>query len=200
MWPSRIARDASPIGSMQVVALDEHGVEAGDAAAVGRAGAFEQRGQQREHRRRVPARRGRLAGRQPDLALRHREAGEAVHQQQHVEVLVAEPLGDAGRGERGAQAHERGLRRRWRRRRPTAASPSGPRSFSMNSRTSRPRSPIEREHGDRRLGAARDHREQRRLADAGAGEDAHALAAAARHRACRARARRAGAACRSCGG
>ena len=67
------------------------------------------RGQQREHRRRVAARRGRFAGRQADLALRHREAGEAVHQQQHVVALVAEPLGDARRGERGAQAHERGL-------------------------------------------------------------------------------------------
>ena len=72
-------------------------------------GPLEQPGQQREHRRRVAARRGRLAGRQPDLALRHREAGEAVHQQQHVVALVAEPLGDARRGERGAQAHERGL-------------------------------------------------------------------------------------------
>ena len=39
----------------------------------------------------------------------------------------------------------------------------------------------EREHGDRRFGAARDHGEQGRLPDAGSREDAHALPAPARH-------------------
>ena len=58
----------------------------------------------------------------------------------------------------------------------------------------------QREHRDRRFGAAGDHREQRRLTDAGTGEDAHALPAAARHeRVERAHAERQRFACRSCG-
>ena len=99
--------------------------------------------------------------------------------QQDVAALVAERLGDARRGEGGAQANER-------------------RSVGRCDDDDRARQAFgsevvldelahlsatftdEREHGDRGLGAARDHRQQRRLADAGTGEDAHALAAAAR--------------------
>ena len=60
-------------------------------------------------RRRVAARGGRLADRQADLALGHREARDRVHHQHHVAALVAEVLRDRGRRERGLQAHERGL-------------------------------------------------------------------------------------------
>ena len=109
MWPSRIAARRVADRIHEVVAFDQHGVEPGDAAAVGSARALEQAREQAEHRRRVAASRGRLAGGETDLALRHGEAGEAVHQQQHVEALVAEPLGDPRRGEGGAQAHQRGL-------------------------------------------------------------------------------------------
>ena len=49
----------------------------------------------------------------------------------------------------------------------------------MNSRTSRPRSPIRPDHHRVAGGVPRQHREQHRLADAGAGEDAEPLAAAA---------------------
>ena len=57
--------------------------------------------------------------------------------------------------------------------------PSGPSVSSMNSRTSRPRSPIRPDHHRIAGGVAGQHREQHRLADAGAGEDAEPLAAAA---------------------
>ena len=142
--------------------------------------AFEQARQHREHRRRVPAGRGRLAGRQADLALRHREAREAVHQQQHVVALVAERLGDAGRGERGAQAHQRGFVG-GRDDDDRAGEAFGAEVVLDELADLTAALADEREHGDRRFGAAGDHREQRRLADAGTGEDAHALAAAARH-------------------
>ena len=58
------------------------------------AGPLEQPRQQREHRRRIALGRRRFAGRQPDLALRHRETRHRVHHQQHVLALVAEVLGD----------------------------------------------------------------------------------------------------------
>ena len=59
--------------------------------------------------------------------------------------------------------------------------PSGPRSRSMNSRTSRPRSPTRQITLTCGAGRAGDHAQQGGLADARAGEDAQALAAAARH-------------------
>ena len=62
----------------------------------------------------------------------------------------------------------------------------------MNSRTSRPRSPTSAITLTSALRAARHHAEQRALADAGAREDADALAAAARAAARRSRARRVG--------
>jgi hypothetical protein len=84
-------------------------------------------------------------------------------------------------------------RSQWRRRRPAAASgadvsagaattterarPSSPRMSSMNSLTSRPRSPISPTTITSALGEARHHAQQHALADAGAGEQAHALAA-----------------------
>ena len=50
--------------------------------------------QQGEDRGRVAAGGGRLAGGQADFALRQGEAGQRVHQQQHVLALVAEVFGD----------------------------------------------------------------------------------------------------------
>ena len=67
------------------------------------------RGSSANTRRRVAARRGRLADRQADLALRHGEARDRVHHQHHVGALVAEVLGDRGRGERRLDAHQRRL-------------------------------------------------------------------------------------------
>ena len=141
------------------------------------AGPLEQPGQQREDRRRVAAGGRRLAGRQADLALGHGDAGEAVHHQHDVLALVAEPLGDPGGGERGAQPHERRARRRSRRRRRSGPGPRGRgRSRGTRGPPGRARRPARaRETGG--VGAAGDHRQQARLADAGAGEDADALAA-----------------------
>ena len=81
------------------LAFREHGVERGDrAAAIGAvAGTLDQLRQSREHRRRIAAGGRWLADRQADLALRMREAGQRIHQQQHVQALVAVPLGDRGR-------------------------------------------------------------------------------------------------------
>ena len=107
----------------------------------GGAGALEQPGQQAEHARRVAAGRRRLAGGQADLALGHRHPGEAVHHQHDVLAGVAEPLGDPGGDEGGAQPHHRRARRTVATTTTERARPSGPRSFSRNSRTSRPRSP-----------------------------------------------------------
>ena len=73
------------------------------------AGALEQARQRGEHRRRIALRGRRLADGEADLAPRHRDARDRVHHQQHVLALVAEVLGDRGRDERAARAHERGL-------------------------------------------------------------------------------------------
>ena len=65
--------------------------------------------QQREHRRRIPARRRRLARRQADLALRHRETRHRVHQQQHLFALIAKVLGHRRRGRRRMNTVQRRL-------------------------------------------------------------------------------------------
>ena len=72
--------------------------------------------------------------------------------------------------------------------------PSGPRSSSMNSRTSRPRSPTRDSTTTGADVPFGDHRQQRGLADARAGEQAEALTAAGGHQACRGPGRRGGAA------
>ena len=162
---------------VHVVALDEDGVEAGDAAGLAGAGALEQLGEQGEDRRRVAAGGGHLAGRQADLALGHGEARDAVHHEHDVAALVAEVLGDAGGGQRGAQAHERRL-------------VGGGDDDDRAGESLRTEVVLEElpdlaaalaDQGDDRdvgLAVAGDHRQQARLADAGAGEDAEALAAA----------------------
>ena len=81
-----------------VVALDQDGEDAGDGAFTRPgAGALQEPRQLREHSRRITFGARRLAGRQPDLALRHREAGDRIHQQQNVLGLIAEVLGDGER-------------------------------------------------------------------------------------------------------
>ena len=92
---------------LHVVALDQDGVQAGDAAVRRGAGPLEQARHQGEDAGRVAAGGGRLAGGQADLALGHGHAGEAVHHQHDVLAVVAEPLGDPGGHERGAQPLDR---------------------------------------------------------------------------------------------
>ena len=83
----------------------------------------------------------RLAGGQADLALRHGEAGDAVHQAQHVLVLVAEVLGDRHGHIGGLAPHQRRLVGGGDDD-DAARQALSPRVSSMNSWTSRPRSPI----------------------------------------------------------
>ncbi len=146
----------------------------------GRAGALEQLRQQREHARRVAARGGRLADRQADLALRHGEARDRVHHQHHVGALVAEVLRDRGRRERGLDAHERGLvgGRDDHDRAGHALGPEVALDELAHLAATLADQADDVDVGGRRAG---DHAQQRRLADAGAGEDAEPLAAAARH-------------------
>ena len=92
---------------VHVVALDEDGVDAGDAAPFARSGAFEELGQDGERRRWIAPCGRRLAGGETDVALCHRHAGQRVHQQQDVFALVREVLGDAGRCGGSPSAHER---------------------------------------------------------------------------------------------
>ena len=142
------------------------------------AGALEQPRQDGEHRRRVAARRRRLADREPDLALRHREAGQRVHHQHHVEARVAEVLGDRGREERAADADQRRLIG-GRDDDDRARQALGP-EIALDE-LAHLAAALADQRDDVHLGPrrARDHAEQRALADARAGEDAEPLAAAA---------------------
>ena len=125
-----------------IVALDEHGVISGDAADLRQSGPFDELRHEAEHGRRIAARGRRFAGGEADFALRHGEARDRIDQQQDLAALVAEIFGDGGGGERSLDARAGPARRWWRRRRRCGRAPSAPRSRSMNSLTSRPRSPI----------------------------------------------------------
>ncbi len=93
-----------------------------------------------------------------------------------------------------AQPHQRRARRRWRRRRRCGPCPRGRgRPRGTPGPRGRARRPGD-EHGDRAPRAAGDHRQQGRLADAGAGEDARAAGRGRRAPACPARGRRGSAA------
>ena len=91
---------------VDVAAIGEHGVERGDRPAgfAVDPGAFAQGRDQCEDRRRVALHRRRFAQGQPDLALRMRDAGQAVDQQQHLLAVGAKRLGNRGGAHRGAQA------------------------------------------------------------------------------------------------
>ena len=68
-----------------IVALDQHGEEAGDAALAGAgAGALQELRQLGEDGRRIALGGRRLAGGEADLALRHGKARDAVHEAEHV--------------------------------------------------------------------------------------------------------------------
>ena len=162
-----------------IVAVDQHGEDAGDGAlAQPRAGAFEQLRQFGEHRRRIAFRGRRLAGRQPDLTLRHRKTCDRVHQAQHVLVVVAEVFGDRQRQIRRLPPHQRRLVRR--------------RDHNHGTRETFLAEVVLQEllhlaaafadqpdHRHRGIDVASEHRQQHGLTNAGTGEDTHALPAAA---------------------
>ena len=93
---------------VHVAAFDEHGVDAGDRAALALAAALEQPRQQREHARWIAATCGRLSGGESDFALRTGHARHRIHEQQRVLAVVPKRLRDRGRHLGRAQAFERG--------------------------------------------------------------------------------------------
>ncbi len=91
-------------GLVVIVAVDEHGVDAGDGPGAVGAGALQQPGEEGEGGRRVAAGGRRLTRGEPDLALGHRDPGQRVHHEDRVGALVTEGFRDPGGGERGTDA------------------------------------------------------------------------------------------------
>ena len=95
---------------VMVAAVHQNGEQGGDGRrrrAVrphgAGTGALQQLGQFGEDGGGIALGRRRFARRQTDLALGHRKAGDAVHQAQHLQILVAQELGD-GHGHIGRLA------------------------------------------------------------------------------------------------
>ena len=159
--------------------LRQHGVEGRDrAAAFGAvAGAFHQLRQSGEHRGRVAARDGGSPTASTHFALSHGSAaGERVHDQQHMAPLVAEILGD-GCGVGAPCRRISGLTSAGQATTTATRQSSSPRLCSMNSFTSRPRSPIRPTTINVGCRIARHHAQQHRLPTPDPGEQAQALAA-----------------------
>jgi hypothetical protein len=79
-----------------------------DRALLGaRPGPLEQARQFHKNSRRIALGSRRFAGGKPNLALRHREAGDRIHQHQHVLAEIAEILGNGERQVGCLTAHER---------------------------------------------------------------------------------------------
>ena len=141
-------------------------------------GALQQLRQFGEHGRRIALGGRRLAGRQADLALRHRKARDRIHQAQHVLVLVAEIFGDRQRQIGRLPPHQGGLvrgRHHHDRARQALVAEIVLQEFLHLAAAFADQA----DHRDVGIDVARQHRQQHRLADAGAGEDAEPLAAAA---------------------
>ena len=163
-----------------VVAVDQHGEEPGDAASRpdAGAGALEQARQLGEDGGRVALAGRRLAGGEADLALRHREAGDAVHQAEHVLPLVAEIFGDREGDIGRLAAHQRPLVG-GRDDDDAAGEAFGAEIVGDELLDLAAALADEADHRDVGGGVAGKHREQHGFPDAGAGKNAHALAAAA---------------------
>ncbi len=95
-------------GILQIVPFRQHGKKRRDGALAVAAVArpLHQRRQFGEHRGRIPLGRRGLTHRQRDLALGLGVAGERIHQQQHVEPLIAKILGDGERRLAPLEAHQ----------------------------------------------------------------------------------------------
>ncbi len=162
-----------------VVAVDQHGEDAGDVAGAldAGAGALEQPRQFGEDGGRIALGGRRLAGGEADLAQRHGEARDAVHQAEHLQALVAEMLGH-GQGEVGGlAAHQRRLVGGGDH--DDAAGGAFGAEIGGEEFLHLAAALADQADDDHvGVGVAGHHAEQGRLADARAGEDAHALAAA----------------------
>src|SRR5208282_672820 len=102
--PGRIA-----YGIVGIVALHQHRVEGGDAAAARLAVArpFAQRGNPREDGRRIASGCRNLAYSEPDLALRHGKARQGIHKQEHMLTPIAKKFGDCHGAIRAVDAPQR---------------------------------------------------------------------------------------------
>ena len=104
MWPSRMARTASEMGSLKSSPSTSTVKKPVMEPFLKLAGALEDARQDGEDGGRVALLAGWLAGGQSDFALRHGQARHRIHHQQHVGALVAEIFGDGQRHEAGADA------------------------------------------------------------------------------------------------
>ena len=141
-------------------------------------GALQQARQVGEHARRIAARHRRLAGGQRDVARGMGEAGDAIDDQQHRLAAVAEIFGDGHRGLGREAAHHRAF---------VAGGDDGDGLVAVVAeRVVEKLAHLAAALADQRdddgveIGRARQHRQQRGFADAGAGEHADALAGAER--------------------
>ena len=160
-----------------IVALHQHGIKRGDRARAKLAGALHQPRQPREDRGRVALRRGRLAGRQSDLARGHGKARQRIEHQQHVLALRGKELRNGGRGQRRPHAQQRRLiggRNHHHRARPALFAQ---RVFKKLAHLAAALA-HQAHHRHIGFGVARHHADQRALAHARPAEDAHALPAA----------------------
>lgn len=165
-------------GVVHVVLLNECGVEAGDAAALACAGAFEELREHGEDGGGVAASGGGLADGQADLALGHGKAGDGVHHEEDVLALIAEVFGDGGGGKRAFDAGECGLVGGGYD--DDGAGAAGVvEVFFEEFADFASAFADEGDDVDVGFGAAGDHAEEGGFADAAAGKDAEALAAAA---------------------
>ena len=163
---------------LRIVAFDQHGIEARDAAAGSASGTLQQLGKQGKYRRRIAARGRRLAGGQPDLALRRGKARERIHDQQHIASLVAKILGD-GRGRMRRACTRASAGSSLVATTTTLLASAGPRSRNKKSLTSRPAFADQGDDVDVGGRVARHHAQRHALADARAGKDADSLSLAA---------------------
>ena len=169
------AADAVGDGIVVIVAVDEHGEDAGDRARALLSGPrpLQQPRQVAEHARRIAARHRRLAGGEGHVARRMGVARHRVDDEQDVLAVVAQMLGDAHRRLRRKAAHHRAF---------IARRHDGNRArFLAAERVLQELahlpSALADEGQDGRVEArrARQHRQQRGLADAGARKDADPL-------------------------
>ena len=176
LWSTSIAGKVAPVGEraaqpevavgdalhgvgdrlVEVVALDQHRVEAGDRPDRRLAGALEDLREQREDARRESLRRRRLARGEADLRCAwQRRVSESISSRTLL-ALVAEVLGDRCRRPWRRARAAAAARRRCRRSRRSASAPRRRALFSRNSCTSRPRSPIRAMTRDVGAGVLRD--------------------------------------------
>ena len=161
-----------------VVAIHQHAENAGNGAFLGPGpGALKKARQLGKDGGGIALGGRRLAGRKTDLPLRHGEAGDRVHQHQHILAEIAEIFGDGELEVGGLAAHQRRLVRRGnhhhRPRQAVGAEVVLPEFLHFAT-------VLADKTDDRnvRRYVAGEHRQKHRLADTGARENAHALAAA----------------------